>query len=191
LPKKDTALRQKQAKKGSQANKVDAVGKATRAKKSTQLPKHQIWNTKATAALQNPRSKNGTKLSSKAAAATAKKTSLWKLWSTKKSDATQAKVEGQKPKSKKPTTSTSRERPYTAEKSGKIKNVKYNRQLEALEEVMDAIEKFKMHAEKLGISGKELLDAVSEASHASELSPLADPPGMSSSSLSSLTKRSF
>jgi hypothetical protein len=182
LSKKDTALRQKQAKKGSQANKVDALGKATRAKKSTQFQKHQIRNTKATAALQNPRSKNATKLPSKAAAATAKKTSLWKLWSTKKSDGTQAKVEGQKPKFKKPT---------TAEKSGKIKNVKSNRQLEALGEVMDAIEKFKMHAEKLGISGKELLDAVSEASHASELSPLADPPGISSSSLSSLTKRSF
>jgi hypothetical protein len=183
LLKKDTALREKQAKKGSQTNKIHAKKKATRAKKSTQLPKHQIRNTTVTAALK------ATKMSLKAAASTAKKSSLWNLWSTKKSDRTQEKIEGQKPKSKKPAAPTRRERPSAAKKSEKIKNGndKSNRQLKALGEVMDAIEQFKMHAEKLGISGKELLDAVSEASLASELPPTGGPPCLSSSSLSSLS----
>jgi hypothetical protein len=152
-------------------------------------PKHQIRNMIAMAAFQNPKNKKETKMPSKATAATAKKSSRWNLWSTKTPDGTQAKVEGQKPKSKKPTASTSSERPSTAKKSGKIKNGNdnSNRQRETPGEVLNAIEKFRMHAEKLGISGKELLDAVSEATQeTSELSPNTSPPGSFSSSLYSL-----
>jgi hypothetical protein len=210
LPKKDTALRQKQPKKlfaeegiemvpfvaahGTRGLLIVKAGDCVISGSTPKMPlssrpKHQIRNKKATAAFQNPKSKKVTKIPSKAAAATAKKSIRWNLWSTKSPDGTQANVEGQKPKSKKPAASTSRERPSTAKKSGKIKNGndKSDRQREAPGEVMNAIEKFRMHAKKLGISGKELLDAVSEArQETSELSPIADPPGSFSSSLYSL-----
>jgi hypothetical protein len=113
-----------------------------------------------------------------------KKSSRWKLWSAKKPDGTQVKVEGQKPKFEKPAPCTSRERLSTAKRSRKIQNGNdTSNRKKALGEVMDSI---RMHAAKLGISEKKLLDQVSEASK-----PIANPLGMSSSSLSSLTKRSI